>query len=173
MSGRNPKGAALGASHYESSEIVDCFQDLVKPLSTDFKQRDISFNARDLSLLVGQLQQFQQECLGAFNRPATAPIRIPAKFFRVKSSEPLTKESAVYTILRSAYQFRLNHSWKKWDFGNPAKKQRNADLIQAIRTNLIKKGFITIPKISIMDPVTETTRKSIISLIKKVGGKLI
>lgn len=171
MSGRNPKGAALGASHYESSEIVGCFQDLVKPLSTDFKQRDITFTARDLSLLFGQLQQFQQECLGAFNRPANAPLRIPAKLFKMRKNDQLTKDSPVYTILRAAYQFRLNHSWKKWDFGNPAKKQRNADLIQAIRTNLIKKGLITIPKIAIMDPVTETTRKTIISLIKKIGGR--
>lgn len=171
MSGRNPKGAALGQSHYESSEIVDCFEGLIKPLTIDLKQREATFTARDLSLFVGQLQQFQQECLGAFNKPPNAPVRIPAKLFKVNPKRQLTKDSAIYTMLKSAYRFRINHGWKKWDFSNPAKKQKNADLVQAIRNQLIKKRYIMVPKIAIMEPVPDTTRKTITSLVKKIGGK--
>lgn len=171
MSGRNPKGAALGQSHYESSEIVDCFEGLIKPLTIDLKQREATFTARDLSLFVGQLQQFQQECLGAFNKPPNAPVRIPAKLFKVNPKRQLTKDSAIYTMLKSAYRFRNIHGWKKWDFSNPAKKQKNADLVQAIRNQLIKKRYIMVPKIAIMEPVPDTTRKTITSLVKKIGGK--
>ncbi len=170
MSGRNPKGAALGASHYESSEIVNCFQDIIEPLTVDLKQRDTSFTARDLSLFVGQLQQFQQECLGAFNRPPNPPIRIPAKLFKVSPKIPLTTETPIYTMLKTAYRHRLNHGWKKWDFGNPLKKQRNADLVQAIRVHLVKKQYITIPRIAISDTVSDI--KAVYSLIKGIGGKL-
>ena len=172
MSGRNPKGAALGQSHFESTDIVECFNDIVKPLTQELskQQRDISFTARDLSLLIGQLQQFQQECLGAFNRPNNAPVRIPAKLFKVSKKTPLKKDSAIYTILQSAYTFRIRHNWKKWDFSNTSKKQKNADLVQAIRTALIKKKFINLPKIAIMEPVTDAHRKTVIAMIKKLGG---
>jgi hypothetical protein len=172
MSGRNPKGAALGQSHFESAEVVDCFNDLIKPLTQELKplQRDITFTARDLSLLIGQLQQFQQECLGAFNRPNNAPIRIPAKLFKVNTKQPLTKDSAIYTILLSAYTFRLRHGWKKWDFSNPNKKQKNADLVQFVRNRLVKANIITLPKIAIMDPVSDAHRKTVTSLVKKIGG---
>jgi hypothetical protein len=172
MSGRNPKGAALGQSHFESTEVVDCFNDLIKPLTQELKslQRDITFTARDLSLLIGQLQQFQQECLGAFNRPSNAPIRIPAKLFKVNTKKPLAKDSAIYTILLGAYTFRLRHGWKKWDFSNASKKQKNADLVQSIRNKLIKSNIISLPKIAIIDPVSDAHRKTVASLVKKIGG---
>lgn len=172
MSGRNPKGAALGQSHFESAEVVDCFNDIIEPLTLELKplQRDIAFTARDLSLLIGQLQQFQQECLGAFNRPNNAPIRIPAKLFKVNLKKPLTKDCAIYTILLSAYKFYLRHGWKKWDFSNPSKKQKNADLVQYIRNKLIKSNIISLPKIAIMDPVSDGHRKTVASLVKKIGG---
>ncbi|KAF1802866.1 hypothetical protein V8B55DRAFT_1594929 [Mucor lusitanicus] len=175
MSKRNPKGAALGQSHFESADVVDCFTDIVKPLTQELakQQRDITFTARDLSLLIGQLQQFQQDCLGAFNRPNNAPVRIPAKLFKVSKNTPLKKDTAIYTILHSAYTFRIRHSWKRWDFGNPSKKQKNADLVQAVRTALIKKGFIHIPKIAIMDPVTDAHRKTVIAMIKRLGATYV
>lgn len=174
MSGRNPKGAALEQSHFESQEVVDCFEEIVQPLNQELslQQRDVSYTARDLSLLVGQLQQFQQECLGAFNRPNSYPIRIPAKLLKVTPKTPLTKESPIYTILSAAYSYRLKHGWKKWDFSNPAKKQKNADLISSIRNVLIKRKFISIPKIAIMEPFDENQRKTVLSLIKKIGGIL-
>lgn len=164
----------MGQSHFESADVVDCFTDIVKPLTQELakQQRDITFTARDLSLLIGQLQQFQQDCLGAFNRPNNAPVRIPAKLFKVSKNTPLKKDTAIYTILHSAYTFRIRHSWKKWDFGNPSKKQKNADLVQAVRTALIKKGFIHIPKIAIMDPVTDAHRKTVIAMIKRLGGNI-
>lgn len=166
MSGRNPRGAALGASFYESPEIVDCFQDIIEPLTVDLKQRDTSFTARDLSLFVGQLQQFQQECLGAFNRPPNPPLRIPAKLFKVTPKVSLTIDTPIYTMLKTAYRHRLNHGWKKWDFGNPLKKQRNADLVQAIRVHLIKKQYITIPKIAISEQVSDI--KEVYALVKSI-----
>lgn len=169
---RNPKGAALGQSHFESQEVVDRFEDIVQPLNQElsFQQRDVSYSARDLSLLVGQLQQFQQECLGAFNRPNSYSVRIPAKLLKVNSKSPLKKESPIYTILLGAYSYMLKHGWKKWDFSNPAKKQKNAELINSIRNLLIKKRIISVPKIAVMEPYDENHHKTVLSLIKKIGG---
>jgi hypothetical protein len=169
MAGRNPKGAALGQSHYESDDISKCFEAIVEPLLQELEQPDIQFTARDLSLLVGQMQQFQQDCLGAFNRPSTAPIRIPVKLFKVTAK--LSTDSPLYTILQSAYTFRLQHNWKRFDFTNPSKKQKNADLFQFVRQQLVKQNYISIPKMYIAETETDSVRKSITSLVKKLDGK--
>ncbi|KAI8358401.1 hypothetical protein BD560DRAFT_405946 [Blakeslea trispora] len=175
MSGRNPKGAALSQSHFESPEVVDCFLDLVDPLVDELGSvpRDIVLTARDLSLLIGQLQQFQQDCLGAFNRPTHAPVRIPAKLLKVSGKQKLTTASPIYQILLSAYSFRLKHGWKKWDFTNPTKKQKNADLVQFIRTVLIKCNLIHVPKIAVADSVDDTVKKTVMSLAKKMGATFV
>ncbi|CEP16501.1 hypothetical protein [Parasitella parasitica] len=175
MSGRNPKGAALEQSYFESADVVKCFNDIVKPLSQELskQQRDITFTARDLSLLIGQLQQFQQECLGAFNRPNNAPVRIPAKLFKVVKNTPLKKNSAVYTILLSAYKFRIRYNWKKWDFSNPLKRQKNADLVKDIRKTLIHKKLINLPKIAIMEPATDDYRKTVSAMIRRLGATYV
>ncbi|KAI7902570.1 uncharacterized protein BX663DRAFT_62213 [Cokeromyces recurvatus] len=173
MSRRNPKGAALEQSHYESPEVVNCFNDIIEPLFQELKslQRDLSLTAQDLSLLIGQLQQFQQDCLGAFNRPTNAPLRIPAKLLKVEKNTVLTTDSPIYTILLGAYTYRLKHGWKKWDFSNPAKKQRNADLVHSVRDLLIKSKFIAVPRITLTDSIDDSHYKIIFSLIKKIGGK--
>ncbi|KAI8985482.1 hypothetical protein BDB01DRAFT_89854 [Pilobolus umbonatus] len=171
ISGRNPKGAALDSSHYESQDIVDCFQPLIEPLTHALQpyQKDIYLTARDLSSLIGQIQQFQQDCLGAFNRPPQAPVRIPAKLFKV--NKPNLLNSAIYTILFAAYHYRISHGWKKWDWTNPAKKQKNADLIRAIRQQLIQQNWIVVPKIALHESIPESAIGTVMSYVQQIEGK--
>ncbi|RCH86657.1 hypothetical protein CU098_002027, partial [Rhizopus stolonifer] len=175
MSGRNPKGAALSQSHYESPDVVACFEKIVSPLLAELQslQGDVAFTARELSLLTGQLQQFQQDCLGAFNRPTNAPIRIPAKLLKVQNKQVITPDSAIYTVLLGAYSFRLRQGWKRWEFTNPSKKQKNADLIQSIRNLLIKRRFIHVPKIAMVESVDDNCKKAVLSMVKKIGATFV
>ncbi|CAO3622175.1 unnamed protein product [Cunninghamella echinulata] len=152
--------------------IISYFENLCEPLLTELQLQngsDFQFDTRDLSIFIGQLQQFQQEYLGIFNRPTNnPPLRIPSRLFKTNHpatmmnntannnknkrkpsyTSPLSyKQHPLYIILLAAYIFRIKHNWKKWELNNPSKKMKNMELVQYIRTYLIKQKFIIPPKI--------------------------
>lgn len=197
MAGRNPRGAVLDQKYYESKDIISYFDNLCEPLLAELRLQkngsDLQFDARDLSIFIGQLQQFQQENLGIFSKPTSnLPLRIPARLFKMNHpsavnntsgsgskknkkkpsyTTPLSfKQHPLYIILLAAYIFRIKHNWKKWELNNPSKKLKNFELIQFIRTYLIKQKFIIPPKILLDKSVPNNAKKTIQSLVKKING---
>ncbi|KAF7730851.1 hypothetical protein EC973_001369 [Apophysomyces ossiformis] len=175
MAGGNPKGTGLDPSYYELPETIACFESIRGPLLAELQpqQRDISFDARDLSVLTGQLQQFQADFLGIHNRPANAPLRIPAKLFKLHEKRRLSKESPLYTILLAAFTYRISNSWRKWDFTNPSKKSKNSELIQFIRSFLIRTKIIIPPRIAFADSMSEATKKALVPLARKIEAQVV
>ncbi|KAJ8654273.1 hypothetical protein O0I10_010095 [Lichtheimia ornata] len=165
MATRNPKGAPIDPEFYEQPSTIDCFEDIRQALIEELQQKDIE--ARDLSLLTCQLQQFQQDHLGFNTKISHAPPRIPAKLFKLQPNVRESTESPLYTILLAAYTHRANHQWRKWDFA-PSKKTKNVDLIQSIRDLLVQSGWIQVPKVAFSNTVPEAGRKSLMSMIKKM-----
>lgn len=165
MATRNPKGAPIDPEFYEQPSTIACFEDIRQSLVEELQQNDIE--ARDLSLLTCQLQQFQQDHLGFNTKIANAPPRIPAKLFKLEPNVRETTDSPLYTILLAAYTHRANHQWRKWDFA-PSKKTKNVDLIQSIRDTLVQAGWIQVPKVAFSNTVPEAARKSLMSMIKKM-----
>lgn len=165
MATRNPKGAPIDPEFYEQPSTIACFEDIRQSLVEELQQNDIE--ARDLSFLTCQLQQFQQDHLGFNTKIANAPPRIPAKLFKLEPNVRETTDSPLYTILLAAYTHRANHQWRKWDFA-PSKKTKNIDLIQSIRDMLVQAGWIQVPKVAFSNTVPEAARKSLMSMIKKM-----
>ncbi|KAI9493464.1 hypothetical protein BDB00DRAFT_823167 [Zychaea mexicana] len=167
---RKAKGASVQLQFYEQFNTIACFEPICDPLLSELhdQQADLSLQARDLSLLIGQLQQYQQDHLGVHStRPNNAPLRIPAKLFKFDENQALTTDSPVYFILRAAYTYRIKHNWRKFDFG-PSKKSKNADLIKGIREELQQAGLIISATIGLSDTVPDSARKTIKSLAKKI-----
>ncbi|KAI9253976.1 hypothetical protein BDA99DRAFT_168628 [Phascolomyces articulosus] len=171
---RKAKDANVQLQFYEQSNIITCFETIKEPLLSELhhQQPDLTFKARDLSILIGYLQQFQQDFLGLNNRANNAPLRIPAKLFKFDQERPLTIDSPVYHILRAAYTYRIVHNWRKFDFG-PSKKNKNADLIRSIRDELYQASLINLPTIGFDDSVPSSARKTITSLAKKIHCMLL
>ncbi|KAG0190589.1 hypothetical protein DFQ28_001882 [Apophysomyces sp. BC1034] len=175
MAGRNPKGTGLDPSYYELPETITRFEPIKGSLLAELQpqQRDIMFDARDLSMLTGQLQQFQADFLGIHNRPANAAVRIPAKLFKLYEGRSLSKNSPLYTILLAAYTYRISNSWRKWDLANPSKKSKNSDLIQFIRNFLIRAKVINTTRIAFADSMPESTRKALVPLARKLEAQIV
>ncbi|CAO3647006.1 unnamed protein product [Cunninghamella blakesleeana] len=187
MAGRNPRGAVLDQKYYESKEIISYFENLCEPLLTELQ---LQKNGSNFNLM--HLLQFQQENLGIFSKPTSnTPLRIPARLFKTNHPSTLNntsggskknkrkpsyttplsfKQHPLYIILLAAYNFRIKHNWKKWELSNPSKKLKNLELVQFIRTYLIKQKFIIPPKILLDKSVPNNAKKTIQSYIKKVNG---
>ncbi|KAI7849914.1 hypothetical protein BDC45DRAFT_573424 [Circinella umbellata] len=172
---RKAKDANVQLQFYEQINIITSFESIKEPLLSELQhqQPDLTFEARDLSILIGHLQQFQQDFLGINNiRPNNAPLRIPAKLFKVEPNQPLTIDSPVYHILRATYTYRIAHDWRKFDFG-PSKKSKNVDLIRSIRDELFQINLINLPIIGLDNSVPNSARKTITNLAKKIHLQVV
>ena len=167
---RKAKDANVQLQFYEQINIIKSFESIKEPLLSELhhQQPDLTFEARDLSIFIGHLQQFQQDFLGINSiRPHNAPLRIPAKLFKVEPNQTLTVDSPIYHILRAAYTYRIAHNWRKFDFG-PSKKSKNVDLIRSIRDELYQINLINLPAIGLDDSMPNSARKTIMNLTKKI-----
>lgn len=164
---RNPKGATIDLGYYESPSVIASFDNIKASLLRELRpqQPQIQLEARDLSLLIAQIQQFQIDNLGIHNRPNQCPLRIPAKLFKLE--EPLDEKSPVYKILLAAYTYRISHGWHKFEF-NPAKRTKYMDMVRFIREFLINEKVIQQPRIAFARSLGETERKTLTSMAKKL-----
>jgi hypothetical protein len=145
---------------------------------------DITLTGQDLSVFLWQLQRFQQDHLGVLGNHSdgTVPLRIPAKLFKLDPTHNKKKKAAkktkkhhdldethpIYTILLSAYCYRLDHHWQQWDFTN---KDTTMQLIHHVRTALLDHGFLTPPRIAFGPSVPLAAKKALTALVRRVGGK--
>lgn len=166
------KNTTVDFGFYESAPVVKCFESIREPLLAELQphQPDLVFTARELSILIAQIQQFQYDHLGINNKTPNAPLRIPSKLFKIEQDKPLTKAAPVYTILIGAYSYRVSNKLSKWDF-SPSKKAKNAEMIQHIRQLLQKANIISTPKLGFARSMPDPTRKSLTNLAKKLQCK--
>ncbi|KAF9161021.1 hypothetical protein DFQ26_004940 [Actinomortierella ambigua] len=176
MAARRKSGGA-DIKHYESQDIIDHFEHVREPLAQDLKkshpEADVSFTAKDLSLFVYALQQFQEDVLGATGAhilASGAPARIPAKLFR---HDVLSTTSPIYKILKSAYEFRHTQGWRDWDLLNPAKRTLYIELVSHIRNDLVSQGTIKNPTVALVDAIESEERERLTTSVKRLGGIVV
>ncbi|KAF9977239.1 hypothetical protein BGZ73_006602 [Actinomortierella ambigua] len=176
MAARRKSGGA-DVKHYESQDIIDNFEHVRESLAQDLKksqpEADVSFTAKDLSLFVYALQQFQEDVLGATSAhilASGAPARIPAKLFR---HDVLSTNSPIYKILKSAYEFRHTQGWRDWDLLNPAKRTLYIELVSHIRNDLVSQGTIKNPSVALVDAIEGEERERLSTSVKRLGGTVV
>ncbi|ORX61650.1 hypothetical protein DM01DRAFT_1126820 [Hesseltinella vesiculosa] len=168
MARRTMKGSTFDLAYYQTDQVIALFEPIVEQLVKDLPaHQSLDVTASTLSLLAGQLQQFQQDYMGILSRPGpTAPTRIPSKSFKI--TKPLTKRHPLFTILLATLRFRIKNNWPKWDFTILSK--RNMELIHSIRSELIRRHQLQPPRITFDASVPSKDRKKLIPLIRKVEG---
>ncbi|KAG0238211.1 hypothetical protein BGW42_006491 [Actinomortierella wolfii] len=176
MAARRKSGGA-DIKHYESQDIIEQFEHIREPLAQELKRShpdaDASFTAKDLSLFVYALQQFQEDVLGATSAhilASTAPARIPAKLFR---HDALSTTSPIYKILKSAYEFRHTQGWRDWDLLNPTKRTLYIELVSHIRNDLVSQGIIKNPAVALVDAIEGDERERLSASVKRLGGTVV
>uniref|UniRef100_A0A674H781 SWI/SNF related, matrix associated, actin dependent regulator of chromatin subfamily c member 2 n=1 Tax=Taeniopygia guttata TaxID=59729 RepID=A0A674H781_TAEGU len=128
------KDGGPNVKYYEASDTVSQFDNVRLWLGKNYKkyiQAEPPTN-KSLSSLVVQLLQFQEEVFG--KHVSNAPLtKLPIKCFL-----DFKAGGALCHILAAAYKFKSDQGWRRFDFQNPSRMDRNVEMFMTIEKSLVQ-----------------------------------
>ncbi|XP_030003411.1 SWI/SNF complex subunit SMARCC1b isoform X2 [Sphaeramia orbicularis] len=119
-----------------------------------------------LAAVTLQLLQFQED---AFGRQATNPAltKLPAQCFL-----DLRGGGGLCHILGTAYKFKAEQGWRRFDLQNPSRTERNVEMFSTIERALIQNNCMSLPVVY-LDPTLDQELASRLSgIVTKHQGTL-
>ncbi|KAK9727354.1 SWI/SNF and RSC complex subunit Ssr2 [Basidiobolus ranarum] len=169
------KSGGIDFTYYEDVTTLAYFEPIVIPLLNELRTTnpglELDLSAHELAHLTAKLQQFQEDALGKkVQRQPSYPMRIPAKLFKCAN---LTPKSALFHILKAAYQYRLVHGWKDWGFENQQKREKLISLIVYLRDVLTRLGLLRSPRILFSDSIDTNVRDELFELALALKASVV
>uniref|UniRef100_A0A8C1J5E9 SWI/SNF related, matrix associated, actin dependent regulator of chromatin, subfamily c, member 2 n=1 Tax=Cyprinus carpio TaxID=7962 RepID=A0A8C1J5E9_CYPCA len=149
--------------YFEASDTVSQFDNVRVWLGKNYKkyiQAEPPTN-KSLSSLVVQLLQFQEEVFGRHvsNPPLT---KLPMKcFLDFKSG------GALCHILAAAYKFKSDQGWRRFDFQNPSRMDRNVEMFMTIEKSLVQNNCLSRPVIYLSSEIEPKLLGKLKDIIKR------
>ncbi|XP_056618595.1 SWI/SNF complex subunit SMARCC1 isoform X2 [Triplophysa dalaica] len=162
------KDGGPSSKYWESSETVSQLETVRLWIGKHYKkyvQTDSPTN-KSLAALVVQLLQFQED---AFGRRVSNPAltKLPAKsFLDFKSA------GALCHILGSAYKFKSEQGWRRFDLQNPSRMDRNVEMFMTIEKTLVQNNTLTRPIVYIVSDVEQKQANKLKDIIKRHQGTI-
>lgn len=121
---------------------------------------------KSLSSLVVQLLQFQEEVFGRHvsNPPLT---KLPMKCFL-----DFKAGGALCHILAAAYKFKSDQGWRRFDFQNPSRMDRNVEMFLTIEKSLVQNNCLTRPVIYLSPDIEPKLLGKLKDIIKRHQGSV-
>uniref|UniRef100_A0A8C7QP59 SWI/SNF related BAF chromatin remodeling complex subunit C2 n=1 Tax=Oncorhynchus mykiss TaxID=8022 RepID=A0A8C7QP59_ONCMY len=157
------KDGGPNVKYFETSDTVSQFDNVRVWLGKNYKkyiQAEPPTN-KSLSSLVVQLLQFQEEVFGRHvsNPPLT---RLPMKsFLDFKSG------GALCHILAAAYKFKSDQGWRRFDFQNPSRMDRNVEMFMTIEKSLVQNNCLSRPVIYLSSDIEAKLLGKLKDIIKR------
>nr|XP_025044492.1 SWI/SNF complex subunit SMARCC2 [Pelodiscus sinensis] len=119
---------------------------------------------KSLSSLVVQLLQFQEEVFG--KHVSNAPLtKLPIKcFLDFKAGGSLCH------ILAAAYKFKSDQGWRRFDFQNPSRMDRNVEMFMTIEKSLVQNNCLARPNIFLHQELEPKLLGKLKDIIKRHQG---
>lgn len=123
-------------------------------------------SSKSLSGLVIQLLQFQEDAFGRrVNNPALT--RLPAKsFLDFKAAGSLCH------ILGSAYKFKSEQGWRRFDLQNPSRMDRNVEMFMNVEKTLVQNNCLTRPVVYLSSDLEQKQAGKLKDIIKRHQGTI-
>lgn len=154
--------------YYRQPDVIAAFEPLRKKLVHELPAADHIASNKELARFTEKLQLFQYAVLGP---PAVAEglpiqlVRIPNKLFK-----DLSPDGSLYTMLRTAYKWRLEHGLKKWDLENASRRSMYLELLSTLAKSLSDKGFIRQICIAFAKSLPDDVREELYELAAQMQG---
>ncbi|XP_018581434.1 SWI/SNF complex subunit SMARCC2 isoform X4 [Scleropages formosus] len=162
------KDGGPNVKYFEASDTVSQFDNVRVWLGKNYKkyiQAEPPTN-KSLSSLVVQLLQFQEEVFGRHvsNPPLT---KLPMKcFLDFKSG------GALCHILAAAYKFKSDQGWRRFDFQNPSRMDRNVEMFMTIEKSLVQNNCLSRPVIFLSSDIEPKLLGKLKDIIKRHQGSV-
>ncbi|KAF7712004.1 hypothetical protein HF521_001015 [Silurus meridionalis] len=162
------KDGGPNVKYFEASDTVSQFDNVRVWLGKNYKkyiQAEPPTN-KSLSSLVVQLLQFQEEVFGRHvsNPPLT---KLPMKCF-----VDFKAGGALCHILAAAYKFKSDQGWRRFDFQNPSRMDRNVEMFMTIEKSLVQNNCLTRPVIYLSSEIEPKLLGKLKDIIKRHQGSV-
>ncbi|XP_068603020.1 SWI/SNF complex subunit SMARCC1b [Brachionichthys hirsutus] len=119
-----------------------------------------------LATVTLQLLQFQED---AFGRQAASPAltKLPAQCFL-----DLRAGSGLCHILGTAYKFKAEQGWRRFDLQNPSRTERNVEMFGAIERALIQNNCMSLPAVYLDPTLNQELASRLTSIVSRHQGTL-
>uniref|UniRef100_A0A8C0LQ60 SWI/SNF related BAF chromatin remodeling complex subunit C2 n=1 Tax=Canis lupus dingo TaxID=286419 RepID=A0A8C0LQ60_CANLU len=160
------KDGGPNVKYYEAADTVTQFDNVRLWLGKNYKkyiQAEPPTN-KSLSSLVVQLLQFQEEVFG--KHVSNAPLtKLPIKcFLDFKAGGSLCH------ILAAAYKFKSDQGWRRYDFQNPSRMDRNVEMFMTIEKSLVQNNCLSRPNIFLCPEIEPKLLGKLKDIIKRHQG---
>nr|XP_056722537.1 SWI/SNF complex subunit SMARCC2 isoform X2 [Euleptes europaea] len=160
------KDGGPNVKYYEASDTVSQFDSARVWLGKNYKkyiQAEPPTN-KSLSSLVVQLLQFQEEVFG--KHVSNAPLtKLPVKCFL-----DFKAGGALCHILAAAYKFKSDQGWRRFDFQNPSRMDRNVEMFMTIEKSLVQNNCLSRPNIYLHPDIDPKLQAKLKDIIKRHQG---
>ncbi|KAM8975886.1 SWI/SNF complex subunit SMARCC2 isoform 2-T2 [Pelodytes ibericus] len=160
------KDGGPNVKYYESSDTISQFDNVRLWLGKNYKkyiQAEPPTN-KSLSSLVVQLLQFQEEVFG--KHVSNAPLtKLPIKCFL-----DFKVGGALCHILAAAYKFKSDQGWRRFDFQNPSRMDRNVEMFMNIEKSLVQNNCLSRPNIYLHPEIESKLQSKLKDIVKRHQG---
>ncbi|XP_004911933.1 SWI/SNF complex subunit SMARCC2 isoform X2 [Xenopus tropicalis] len=160
------KDGGPNVKFYEASDTVAQFDNVRLWLGKNYKkyiQAEPPTN-KSLSSLVVQLLQFQEEVFG--KHVSNAPLtKLPMKCFL-----DFKVSGALSHILAAAYKFKSDQGWRRFDFQNPSRMDRNVEMFMTIEKSLVQNNCLSRPNIYLHPDIDSKLQSKLKDIVKRHQG---
>ncbi|XP_030366368.1 SWI/SNF complex subunit SMARCC2 isoform X7 [Strigops habroptila] len=160
------KDGGPNVKYYEASDTVSQFDNVRLWLGKNYKkyiQAEPPTN-KSLSSLVVQLLQFQEEVFG--KHVSNAPLtKLPIKCFL-----DFKAGGALCHILAAAYKFKSDQGWRRFDFQNPSRMDRNVEMFMTIEKSLVQNNCLARPNIFLQQEIEPKLLSKLKDIVKRHQG---
>ncbi|XP_077599100.1 SWI/SNF complex subunit SMARCC1b isoform X1 [Stigmatopora nigra] len=119
-----------------------------------------------LAVATMQLLQFQED---TFGKRVTNPARnkIPTQCFM-----DLRPGGGLCHILGSAYKFKAEQGWRRFDFQNPSRIEKNVEMFDMIEQTLLQQNCMSHPVVYLDTSLDQELASRVSGVVTKHGGTL-
>ncbi|XP_046886038.1 SWI/SNF complex subunit SMARCC1 isoform X2 [Hypomesus transpacificus] len=162
------KDGGPSSKYWESAETISQFETVRLWIGKHYKkyvQAD-SPSSKSLAGLVVQLLQFQEDAFGRrVNNPALT--KLPAKSFL-----DFKAGGALCHILGSAYKFKSEQGWRRFDLQNPSRMDRNVEMFLNVEKTLVQNNCLTRPIVFLAPDIEQKQANKLKDIIKRHQGSI-
>lgn len=162
------KDGGPNTKFFESPETISLFDGIRSWLQKNCKkyvQTDPPTN-KGLAALVIQMIQFQEDNLGK-NVSKPPLTRLPMRCFL-----DFKPGGALCHLLATAYKFKIDQGWRRFDFQSPSRMDRNVEMFMTVEKTLIQNKCLIMPVVYVRPEVDKTVANKIKDIIKRHQGSL-
>ncbi|KAJ7985526.1 hypothetical protein DPEC_G00352970 [Dallia pectoralis] len=162
------KDGGPSSKYWESAETVSQLDPVRQWIGKHYKkyvQADSPSN-KSLAGLVVQLLQFQEDSFGRrVNNPALT--KLPTKSFL-----DFKAGGALCHILGSAYKFKSEQGWRRFDLQNPSRMDRNVEMFLNVEKTLVQSNCLTRPTVFLVPDLDQKQANKLKDIIKRHQGSI-